>query len=536
MKTRTLRWPLVTSISNLLSSLFGDQSLTKKASLNAVTTVIDYAAQTAVALVLTPLLVNGLGHYFYGMWQFLNRIVGYMTPTSGQPTTALKYSLANQQASTDYEYKRHLVGSAIAVWVIFLPLLGLLGGILAWFIPIWLTALPEHVLTIRLAAILLVSNLAVMNLAGLPLSILQGENLGYKRILVSAFLIILSGVFTWTALSLHLGLPGVAAAALTGTVITGSVMYFIMRGHISWAGIARPRRRHVLQFLGLSGWFWAWNTVASFMMDSDVVVLGFFNSMEIITVYTLNKYVPDAIISMIVMVVIGVVPGLGGIIGSGDMKRASAVRNQIMAITWLIATAAGTTILLWNRAFISLWVGPELYAGLLPSLLIIISLVQFVMIRNDANFIDLTLNLRTKVLMGSVSVVLTVLFCVLFYGYLQLGISGLCAGLILGRLVLSIAYPFFMGRFLGDSFSRQLGSLLRPVVVTAILFSSAMFIQPFLYTNPWVGIRGWIGFLSAAGLSALLIFAFAFYGGLTTRQRARLIERARLVVQKVSDT
>ena len=119
MKTRTLRWPLVTSISNLLSSLFGDQSLTKKASLNAVTTVIDYAAQTAVALVLTPLLVNGLGHYFYGMWQFLNRIVGYMTPTSGQPTTALKYSLANQQASTDYEYKRHLVGSAIAVWVIF---------------------------------------------------------------------------------------------------------------------------------------------------------------------------------------------------------------------------------------------------------------------------------------------------------------------------------------------------------------------------------------------------------------------------------
>ncbi|HMB24542.1 MAG TPA: hypothetical protein VKP08_16980, partial [Anaerolineales bacterium] len=119
----------------LFSNLFSDKSLTQKAYLNALTVMLDYAASLIVGFIITPLAVIGLGNYFYGMWQVLNRLVGYVTPASGRPGFALKATLANQQASTDEDQKRRYVGSTLVIWLLFLPLLIGVGSIVSWFVP-----------------------------------------------------------------------------------------------------------------------------------------------------------------------------------------------------------------------------------------------------------------------------------------------------------------------------------------------------------------------------------------------------------------
>ena len=55
---------------------------------------------------------------------------GYLTPGSGRPTYALKWTLVNQQASDDYEQKRRYIGSTLIIWLLFLPVLLVLGGIM----------------------------------------------------------------------------------------------------------------------------------------------------------------------------------------------------------------------------------------------------------------------------------------------------------------------------------------------------------------------------------------------------------------------
>ena len=112
----------------LITGLFSDKGLTKKAYLNALTVVLDYGASLVVGFVLTPLMVAGLGNYFFGMWQILNRLIGYISPASGRPGFALKATLANQQASTNYDLKRRFVGSTLTIWFLFLPLLISVGG------------------------------------------------------------------------------------------------------------------------------------------------------------------------------------------------------------------------------------------------------------------------------------------------------------------------------------------------------------------------------------------------------------------------
>ncbi len=111
-------------------------SLSKKASLNAIAAGLDFVAQLVVGLVLQPLLVGGLGSELYGAWKVLGRLTGYVSAAGGRPTQALKWTIANHQSSSDFEEKRRRVAMAIVVWLIYLPLLALVGGLAAWFVPI----------------------------------------------------------------------------------------------------------------------------------------------------------------------------------------------------------------------------------------------------------------------------------------------------------------------------------------------------------------------------------------------------------------
>ena len=54
------------------------------------------------------------------------------------------------------------------------------------------------------------------------------------------------------------------------------------------------------------------------MRASDVVVLGIAASPEDVTVYSLTRYVPEAIFNVVAIVISAVMPGLGGLMGAGD--------------------------------------------------------------------------------------------------------------------------------------------------------------------------------------------------------------------------
>jgi O-antigen/teichoic acid export membrane protein len=500
-------------------------SLTQKAYLNALASSLDYGARLVVGFVINPLLVSGLGDYGYGAWQVLGRLIGYVTPASGRPTQALKWTVANQQASTDYDAKRGQVGSAIAVWLMFLPLLLLLGGAIAWASPIWLKAPKEYYPIIRGAAALLVINLVATDLMEIPRSVLTGENLGHKRMGLSTFLVLVGGGLTALAVYLKGGLIGVAVATLIATVLTGILFWQVAQVYVPWFGIAKPVFTAVRQFLKLSVWFQIWNLVMTMMRASDVVLLGILGSAELVTVYSLTKYVPETLINVVAIVVFGITPGLGGIIGAGDLQKAVRVRNEIMSFTWLITTVAGTTIILWNQSFLQLWVGSEYDAGSIPTFWIVLGVTQFVLIRNDANIIDLTLDLRQKVLVGLFSSVLSIVIAAILVHF-NLGITGLCVGFLVGRLVLSLVYPWQIGRFLGISFWGQIKGAIAPIVILLLLFGLATHLSAMLK------IETWLGLILSSGATFFGLSVLAFYLGLSGHQRQQILKRIRQVTSR----
>jgi len=518
-----------------ISKLFSDESLTKKATFNAVASFLEYASNLLVTFILTPIIVAYLGEYFYGMWQVLNRIVGYISPSSGRPTFALKWTLANQRASTDYEEKRRQVGNSLIVGLIFLPVMLIAGGVVTWFVPYWVKAPTQYIWIVRIASALLVSNMILGTVTQIPQSTLQGENMGYKRMGMSTILIFAENGLIWLALYLGWGIIGIAAAAVAATVISGIFYFWVVRSYTPWFGVARPSSESLRKFLGLSWWFSGWNLVMSFLMASDVVVLGILQSIESVTSYTLTKYVPETLISVIAIIVFGIIPGLGGIIGTGDLEKASQVRGEIMAITWWVVTVIGSTILLWNRPFISLWVGAKQYSGTLPNLLIVVLVTQLVFIRNDASIIDVTLRLGQKVILGLISVTLSIGCAAVAISYFKFGIVGLCIGILIGRCVLSLGYPILIGRFLKIHFPSQIKSTLRPLLVTFLIYSIVTTLDFSHLINAGSGLQGWILFLFGAFSTFIILLPLIFYLGLTGKQRKNILRRIRAVIPSRSN-
>ncbi|HSE08339.1 MAG TPA: hypothetical protein VLB29_06715 [Nocardioidaceae bacterium] len=493
--------------------------------MNALAAGVDYAARISIQLVLAPLLLRFLGDAGYGIWQVLQRLIGHTSPASGRPGEALKWVVAHAQSSEDDEAKREKVGTAIAVWLLFLPLVTVLGGVLAWVSPALVHASPDQTWVIRGAAGLLVFNLIVLGIASIPRSVLLGENLGYRRLGVSTAVLFVGAGLTATALWLGWGLLGVALSMVLTTMLSGITFLHIVRRQVHWWGVSRPRTGAVKAFVGISWWFLLWNLVMQAIKGSDVLVLSAVGGVALVTTYTLTSYVPHAITDVVFMVVSATMPGLGGLVGAGELDRAVKVRGETMVLSWMVSIVAASAAIIWLPDFLRLWVGSQYDAGTTATVLICIMVLQLALIRVDSNVIDLTLRIRGKVLLGIFSVALSVGLAIVLVGPAQLGIVGLVTAFLIGRLVLSVAYPVLVGRLLHFPVMAQVRGAWRPALTSVVMLGGAVFVRN------QAGAGGWFSLLALGSLTSLLALLLAYGCGLSAGQRRQVRSRLRKVVR-----
>jgi len=216
------------------------KALTHTAYLNGFASLLDHVVKGGMMAFVTPILVASLGSSLFGIWQILGRLVTYMHAADGRPTQALKWVIANRQSIDDAEAKRRHVGSAMGVWLLFLPLLAAISAVLIWISP-HITRVPaEQYRTIRITCTLLVVNFLLIQLVSLPEAVLRGMNLGYKRLGLQASLNIVGAALSVGALYLGAGLIGLAGAQAVLTALTGVLFLAVVKKYVSWYGVSRP--------------------------------------------------------------------------------------------------------------------------------------------------------------------------------------------------------------------------------------------------------------------------------------------------------
>ena len=500
-------------------------TLTHRATLNVVASLLDYGAKLAVGIVVVPILVSGLGRTLYGVWEMLGRLVGYMTAGDGRPTQALRLVVSNLQGSPDDSAKRRYVGGSLVVWLLFMPLVVVIGGALVWLAPTITKTAPALAAGVRLTAALLTVSLVFGNLASLPESVLRGMNLGYKRMGLQAGLEVVGGALMAGAIYLGLGMMGAAGAQVAFALLMGLTFWWVVKKYVPWFGVERPTRADVKALLSLSLWYSAGEAITKLQLASDVLILGMVLSPTVVTTYVLTSYAARTAVNVHVLAAGGAIPGIGGVIGERQLAKAVRLRNELLALTWLFATMVGATILLWNRSFLTLWVGGENYAGPWVNLLIVTIMAQTAFVRADAYVIDAALQPRLRVMVTAVAAALTIGFATLLT--MRFGMIGLCVGIVAGRMTQSLAYPLLVRRCLGVTARPDHWAVGRPLLVTAILFGAAARFGDRILAHHWLG---WAGGVLA---TAVVVLAAALLTGLPADARAAVLQRGRELARRL---
>src|SRR5437762_2950516 len=182
-------------------------TLTGRASLNAVQSLLDYGAKLGVGLVVTPIVLTGLGRSLFGVWEMLNRLVTYMSAADGRPTEALRLIVSSRQAVEDDALQRRSVGAALLIWVLFLPLIAAVGAILIWIAPTITHVGPElHGGVRAVTALLLACDVIVLGWVVSPA-------------VVTTY--VLTGYAARTATGIHVFAAGAAMPGLGGLIGRG---------------------------------------------------------------------------------------------------------------------------------------------------------------------------------------------------------------------------------------------------------------------------------------------------------------------------
>jgi O-antigen/teichoic acid export membrane protein len=499
--------------------------LTHRAYLNTIAALLDYGSTMAVGLFITPVLIRTLDASLFGVWKILQQLVNYMAVTDGRPTEALKWMIANQQASDDYEAKRRTVACAFVAYLVYLPILLAIGGFLVWVSPTFAKVPSELESVVRIACAVLVLNFFLTGLAQLPASVLRGENQSYRRMGMGALLTLLGGALTVVVARLGFGLVGIGLSQVAIAALTAVFFTIVAKRALAWYGLARPSRAEVRRFLGFGSWFLVNVIVTRLMYATDVVILGYLTSPITVTIYTVTQFASMAVAGLITTVVAAVVPGLGGIIGRREYSRAAELRAEIRTYTWLLATTAGACTLLLNRSFVFLWVGSNRYAGMAANVLIVILALQMIFNRNDAVILDLALNIRRKVILGFLSSLLSI--AVAFFLTPYFGIVGLCLGFLLGRLVQTLTFPILVSSYLGERKRLSAFALRGQWVLTAVLFIGAA------YAGEYLSLKNWLSWIAAGVVTAPMTALVCFAWGLSAVERTQLRGRLTMLGARV---
>jgi hypothetical protein len=145
------------------------------------------------------------------------------------------------------------------------------------------------------------------------------------------------------------------------------------------------------------------------------------------------------------------------------------------------------------------------------------------LIRSDAFIIDVTLNVRTKTLTGLVSSVISLVVAAVLIGPYDMGITGLCIGLLAGRSLLTVIYPALIGRTIEHSLSEQLRSAVRPGVVTVGLFAIAYVASLHASTSSWIVL------IVGSAITGIVALGLAYFLGLDPLTRRRVTKRVRVL-------
>jgi O-antigen/teichoic acid export membrane protein len=468
----------------------------------------NYAGQfvtIVVALLLTPVLLGGLGQSMYGVWVLVLSIQGLGGLLDLGIAAGVVKFVAQHDALGEAEERNRVLSTTFFVHLGIGFATFLVIALVALVVLPFLNLLPSELAEARTALLIAGAGLVLL----LPLSVPGNILIGLRRYTASNVVTIVQSVVTAVgiivALSLGSGPAGLIGISTIASVIAGLARWgyaarMLPDLRIAWSLASWPTLRRVG---GYSGWLAVINAGERLFYSADAVLISAFLPVNAVATYNIG-FRPASAISYLSGPLVSVfVP-----VASAMNAREEAVAMRRLLVDGTRAATALTlvgSIWLWTfgAQVIEVWVGP----GHEDSLRVLSLFVGVFLVSSFQNPASSILRGTGEVRRLSLSVLAEYMANLILSALLipRIGIAGAALGTLIPALVNDIAViPWLACRSLGVDYRAFLVRTVPGCAAAAILTMAVLL--------PLSGALSSPSLISIAlgGLSAAVLFGAAF--------------------------
>jgi O-antigen/teichoic acid export membrane protein len=398
----------------------------------------NFVVLAVLGLVVNPIVLGAVGSVAFGVWKTAQQAVGFLSLADGRATQALKWVIASRDARRDGDALRRDVGATLVVWVLWLPVA------CAAVVVLVRVALPQLVggadpgLTLAVGAVL-AAGVVAGGVLGIPDAVLRGSNLVHLSAYSSTAVGIGVAAASVVAVRVTGSIVALAVTTVAGAVVLAVVTWAVAARRVPWWGAGRPRAGEVGRLSRFSGWLLAWATVDRVLLSAELLLLGAVLGPAVAASFAITSYVTVFAVGAGMLTTGAMMPSLGGLLArdDGEAARLVALAKSLNAA---IIVIAGGAIVLLNETFVSLWVGAEHYLGDEVNVLMVVAMAQTMLLRTDAQILDVSLQVARMVTLVGTCVVLSVVVAWLVLRETQSPVA-MYVALVAARLPASVLAP-----------------------------------------------------------------------------------------------
>ena len=405
---------------------------------NAVALHTNFLVVALLGLIVSPIVLGAVGAVAFGIWKTAQQTVGFLTLADGRATQALKWVVASRDGREHGEALRRDVGATLVVWLLWLPLSGAAAVLLV------LVALPRLVggadpgLTYTVGGVL-AAGAVIGGVLGIPDAVLRGSNLVYLSARASTVVAVVVAVASVIAVWRSAGIEALAVITVAGAVLVAAITLRIAGRRVAWWGAARPHAGEIGRLSRFSGWLLAWATVDRVMLSAELLLFGAVLGPAVAASFAVTSYATVFAVGAGMITTGAMMPTLGRMLARSDAETARLVA-MAKSLNAAVIIVAGGAIVLLNEMFVTAWVGAEHYLGDPVNALMVIAMAQMMLLRTDAQILDVSLQVARMVLWVGSSIVLSVVIAWLVFRETQ-SATAMYVALIAARLPASLLAP-----------------------------------------------------------------------------------------------
>ena len=483
-----------------------------KIKLNVVSGLMFFFLNSFFSLFINPFLLNNLGASGFGLWKLINQYMGFISFADGKSSQALKWTIADKESYNNFSSKKRDVGAAIIVWLIMLPILVCSVAFISFYFPSLINENPHiEINLLRIIVGCMGLNMIFNSIFSIPEAVLIGTNNVYipnltKTIWYLVFLLFLYYTIIW-----GYSLMGLALSTIAVTIMRGANNLILCKSKVKWLGVEVPTKKELQTFFNFSSLKLIWSIIAKFLISGEVLLIGFFFGTISVSKYVFTSYIGIIGITIAGIITSSLTPNLGKISGSNNKNKLGEsvfiFRKLLLAFNMCLTSI----FLIFNNSFVSLWVGKDQFLGGLNNLLIALIVFQLIHIRSESALIDLSLNIKNKVVIGLLSTFTTIALSRLgiFFGYNEISI--ILVSTLIGRLIFNIVFPNYTNNNLSidEHFKTSKNEL--------VFLIGGLTLSWFL--GNILKIDSWPWFIIVAILGSLLVVKLAYHQLLCPRSK-----------------